>query len=187
MFRIRMATENDAEEILSIYKPYVEKTQITFEIQVPSAEEFRERIANTLKKYPYLVAEEKGEILGYAYCGEFQKREAYNHSAETTVYLREDCKGKGVGRALYEKLEEILKMQNVTNLNACIAYPHPVSIRFHERMGFKTVAHFTRCGFKLGQWWDMVWMEKIILPHETPPKPFVKITDIENEVKAMLE
>lgn len=174
---ITAATENDAEELLAIYRPYVEKTQISFEITPPSKEEFKGRINAVLEKYPYLVARENGEAVGYAYAGVFHGREAYCRSAETSVYLREDCRGKGVGSALYKKLEEILRAQNVTNLNACIAYPHPESIAFHRKMGFKEAAHFHNCGFKLGKWWDMVWMEKIIAPHLSAPKPFLKMSE----------
>ena len=119
---IRIATENDAEELLNIYAPYVEKTAITFEYEVPSVEEFRIRIRNILKKYPYIVEEKEGEILGYAYAGVFKNRAAYDWAVETTIYVREDQRKSGVGRALYEGLENILKMQNILNLNACIAY-----------------------------------------------------------------
>ena len=99
---IRIATENDAEELLNIYAPYVEKTAITFEYEVPSVEEFRKRIRNILKKYPYIVEEKEGEILGYAYAGVFKNRAAYDWAVETTIYVREDQRKSGVGRALYE-------------------------------------------------------------------------------------
>ena len=143
---IRIATENDAEELLNIYAPYVEKTAITFEYEVPSMNEFRKRIRNILKKYPYIVEEKEGEILGYTYAGVFKNRAAYDWAVETTIYVREDQRKSGVGRALYEGLENILKMQNILNLNACIAYTtvedeHLTnnSVQFHEHMGYRLV------------------------------------------------
>ena len=120
---IRIATEDDAKELLAIYAPYVENTAITFEYTIPTLEEFTDRIRQILKKYPYLVAERNGEILGYAYASPFHQREAYGWSVETTVYVREDSKRLGIGKELYKALERALSMQNIINLNACIGYP----------------------------------------------------------------
>lgn len=171
--KLRIATGEDAGKLLAIYAPYVENTAITFEYEVPSEEEFASRIENTLKKYPYLVAIEKNEILGYAYVSAFKGRAAYDWSVETSIYVKTDCMRKGIGRALYHALENILKEQNICNLCACIAYPNPESIAFHESFGYRTVAHFHASGYKQGVWHDMVWMEKVLCPHETPPKAFV--------------
>ena len=110
---IRVATVEDAQQILQIYAPYIEKTAITFEYEVPALEEFRGRIQHTLKKYPYLVAEEAGEILGYAYTGPFKERAAYDWAVETTIYVKEDKKQRGIGKLLYQALEEISKAQNI--------------------------------------------------------------------------
>ena len=99
---IRVATVEDAQQILQIYAPYIEKTAITFEYEVPALEEFRGRIQHTLKKYPYLVAEEAGEILGYAYTGPFKERAAYDWAVETTIYVKEDKKQRGIGKLLYQ-------------------------------------------------------------------------------------
>lgn len=182
---IRMATELDAEEILSIYAPYVLDTAITFEYEIPSLEEFSQRIRDTLKSYPYLVALEENRITGYAYASAFHKRAAYQWSAETTVYLKQDCRGKGLGKQLYYELESILKSQNIINVNACIAYVqgedqhlNNASVAFHERMGYTKVAHFTKCGYKFGTWYDMIWMEKMLREHPDAPKPFLPITKI---------
>ena len=111
--RIRMAEPDDAFTLLGIYEPYVENTCITFEYQVPSQEEFTKRIRETLKKYPYLAAEQNGEIVGYAYASPFKGRPAYDWAVETTVYLKENAKGKGIGRQLYTALEDILRRQNI--------------------------------------------------------------------------
>ncbi len=120
---IRMAVPEDAEALLKIYAPYVEKTAVTFEYEVPSAAEFSDRIKRTLKKYPYLAAEQDGEVVGYAYAGTFHERAAYDWAVETSIYVREDKKGSGIGRALYSALEHSLLRQNILNVNACIAYP----------------------------------------------------------------
>lgn len=114
---IRTARAEDASEIREIYAPYVEKTAVTFEYEVPSVEEFRSRIEHTLQKYPYIVAEENGEILGYAYTGAFVGRAAYDWSAETTIYLKQNKQKMGLGKKLYEVLELISKAQNICNLN----------------------------------------------------------------------
>ena len=110
---IRTATQADAQALLNIYSPYVEHTAITFEYEVPSIEEFSSRIAHTLLKYPYLVAEENGRFLGYAYASPFHDRPAYDWAVETSIYVREDIRGCGCGRLLYEVLEEILKRQHI--------------------------------------------------------------------------
>ena len=119
--QIRRATENDAEALLKIYAPYVEHTAITFEYEVPSVEEFRSRIRHTLEKYPYLVAEEDGELLGYAYVGPFHDRSAYDWAVETSIYVDERKIHKGVGGKLHDALEQALKIQGILNMNACIA------------------------------------------------------------------
>jgi L-amino acid N-acyltransferase YncA len=175
---IRAAREADAPELLSIYEPYVLGTAITFEMDVPSAAEFAGRIAKTLAQYPYLVALGEGEILGYAYASAFKERAAYEWAVETSVYVRMGARGRGVGAALYRALEEVLSGMNVLNLNACITCPNPQSIGFHEKFGYKTVAHFTKCGYKLGAWHDIVWMEKLIGAHRAPPEPVVPFARI---------
>lgn len=122
--QIKPVTESDAAELLSIYAPYVENTAITFEYTVPSLNEFQSRIRNITAILPYIKAEdEDGRILGYAYAGRFHPRKAYDWSVETTVYVRENCRGKGIGQALYKDLECRLKRMGILNLNACIAVP----------------------------------------------------------------
>lgn len=180
MINIRVAVEEDVKELLAIYKPYVEQTAITFEYEVPSEEEFRNRIKHTKEKFPYLVAEEDGEILGYAYVSSFKTRAAYDWAVETSIYLRMDQRGKGVGVSLYQELEEILKKMGILNVNACIAYTDRedehlsnASVRFHERNGYSMVGQFHNCGYKFNTWYHMVWMEKMIGEHEVPQKQVV--------------
>lgn len=166
---IRPATADDAASLLEIYAPYVEHTAITFEYAVPTVEEFRERIARTLERYPYLVAEHHGRILGYAYAGVFKEREAYSHCVETSIYVAQEAHGQGIGRRLLGRLEGELGERGFININACIAWTetpnghlsHQSAI-FHEKMGYRRVAHFHRCGYKFGEWYDMIWMEKLL-------------------------
>lgn len=170
---IRTAVLDDTEKILDIYRYYVLNTAITFEYTVPTVEEFKERIAKTLTKYPYLVAVQDDIILGYAYAGEFVGRAAYGWSAELTIYLAQNARKCGIGRRLYEKLEQILKEMGVLNLYACIGYPErddeyltKNSAEFHKHMGFEKVGEFHKCGYKFNHWYNMIWMEKIIGTHE---------------------
>ena len=183
---IRPATPDDAEALLSIYAPYVEQTAITFEYEVPSVEEFRDRIVHTLKLYPYLVAQRETstnsnastEIVGYAYAGPLHARAAYAWSVETSIYISQDVRSSGVGSLLYQKLEEYLTAQHICNVCACITYPNPPSIAFHEKHGYKTVAHFHASGFKQGEWHDMIWMEKTLCLHTVPPLPFIPFPEL---------
>ena len=182
---IRMASEADAEEILKIYSPYVTDTAITFEYEVPTVAAFSLRIKDTLQKYPYIVAVEDGHIIGYAYASAFNERAAYDWAVETTVYLKQDCRGRGLGKMLYIALEDILKRQNILNLNACIAYApvedrylNNTSAAFHQHLGYSKVAHFTKCGYKFGTWYDMIWMEKMLCDHPVTPARFIPIAEI---------
>lgn len=179
---VRTASEEDAQALLNIYAPYVRETAISFEYEVPSLEEFRGRIRRTLENYPYLVAEEDGEIAGYAYAGPFVGRKAYEYSAELSIYLRMDQRKKGIGRMLYQALEEALAGQHITNVYACIGLPEREdeyltsnSVDFHAHLGYREVGRFQNCGYKFGRWYHMVWMEKIIGEHEEdmpPVRPF---------------
>ncbi|MBE5865411.1 MAG: N-acetyltransferase [Lachnospiraceae bacterium] len=182
-FSIRIATIGDAEALLAIYTPYVENTVITFEYQAPTVEEFRSRIENTLSRYPYLVAERDGEILGYAYASAFKSRAAYSWSVETSIYVSQHTRHAGIGTALYQTLEQYLSRQNICNLCACIAYPNPASVAFHEHFGYTKNAHFHQSGYKNGQWVDMIWMEKTLSPHTNPPLPFIPFPEIQNNHK----
>lgn len=186
--RIRIAAKHDAQKLVEIYAPYVENTAITFEYAVPSTEEFADRIGHVLEKYPYLVAERDGEIVGYAYAGTFNSRAAYDWAVETTIYVREDQKRKGIGKALYTALEQILTEQNILNMNACIGYPDTEdeyltknSVQFHEHFGYRFAGEIHKCGYKFGRWYNIVWMEKHIGEYaDNPPaiRTFDEVRDI---------
>ena len=183
---IRMATAKDAEKILEIYSPYVMNTAITFEYEIPSVAEISKRISDTLRRYPYLIALEEECIAGFAYASAFRERAAYDWAAETTIYLRQDRRGKGIGKKLYLALGDILKRQNVINLNACIAYtPNEdahldnTSMAFHKHLGYSKAAHFSKCGYKFGKWYDVIWMEKMLGEHPDTPSPVIPISEIQ--------
>ncbi|MEG2315163.1 MAG: N-acetyltransferase family protein [Clostridia bacterium] len=180
---LRIATPQDAKALLAIYAPYVEHTAITFEYEVPTVEEFADRIRCIQTKYPYLIAEKDGEILGYAYASDFHKRAAYAWAVETTLYVDQNKKGCGIGRRLYDALEKLLAHQNILNLNACIAYPAQEdayltqhSVHFHQHLGYSLVGEFHQCGYKFNRWYNMVWMEKHIGVHQEH-QPAVKAFD----------
>lgn len=166
---IRPAIPADAAAIWNIYQYYVENTAISFEITMPSLTEIEGRIRKTLKAFPYLVAEEDGTVIGYAYAGSFIPREAYAHCAEVSIYISRENRSKGLGRCLYEELLSRLEAQGISNVYACIGVPEVEdeylsnnSARFHAHMGFKEVGRFRNSGLKFGRYYHMIWMEKIL-------------------------
>ena len=183
-YTIRTATLDDAPALLAIYAYYVEHTAVTFEYEPPALDEFRSRIASALPKYPYLVIEKAGDILGFSFAHAFRERPAYDYSVETTIYIRHDVRGTGCGRAIYTALEDELRRMGITNLYACVGYAETedeyltnASPRFHERMGYQTCGMFRNCGYKFGCWYSMIWMEKIIGEFRTdmpPIQPYLK-------------
>ncbi|ETP71373.1 sortase-like acyltransferase [Lachnospiraceae bacterium JC7] len=188
-FIIRKASVIDAAAILAIYAPYVEETAITFEYTVPSLSEFKERIRNVLKKYPYIVAEKDGTIAGYAYVSSFHERAAYSWAVETSIYVDKNLRKTGLGKRLYNALEDILKKQGILNLNACIAYPEKEdryltrnSVEFHEHLGYNMVGEFHKCGYKFKRWYNMVWMEKSIGEHISEQPPVKSFDEVLGEI-----
>ncbi len=170
---IRDAGPEDVKRLLEIYDHYVVKTAITFEYVTPTPEEFTERMLRIKKRYPYLVAEKNGRVMGYAYAGVFKDRAAYDRSCEVTIYLDPSSQKCGMGRKLYEALEERLKAIGILNLYACISWPDKEdeylnrnSPDFHAHMGYVKVGEFHKCGYKFGRWYSMIWMEKFIGEHE---------------------
>ena len=178
MIEVRDATLDDAESILKIYDYYVKNTAITFEYDTPSLAEFQNRMKEIMQRYPYLVILQNGEIKGYAYARKFVGRAAYDWSCDLTVYLDPNAQKCGLGRTLYEVLQDKLKAMGIINLYACIGYPTQSdeylttnSADFHGHLGFKTVGKFHKCGYKFGRWYDMIWMEKIIGKHNDNQSP----------------
>lgn len=185
---IRTANEADSPELLKIYAPYVEDTAISFETEVPSLEEFTHRMRARQGRYPYLVAERGGELLGYAYLSPFVGRAAYDWSAETTIYLRLDRRHLGVGKTLYTALEGLAREQGIINLEACIGWTDTPdehlsnnSAEFHAHLGYRMVGRFYRCGYKFDTWYDMVWMEKLLREHPQTPHPVIPFSELSRE------
>ncbi len=166
---IRNAKIEDADEILNIYSYYVLNTAITFDVIVPTVDEFKNRIKEFSKRYPYIVIEENNKVVGYAYAVLFHNREAYKYSVELSIYLDKNYTKMGLGKLLYNEMENRLKNMGVKNLYSCITKPDIPdqyvdnnSEKFHERMGFNLVGTFHKCGYKFDKWYNVIWMEKMI-------------------------
>ena len=190
---VRIATVQDAPCLHEIYVPYVHDTAVTFEYEPPTLEAFTERLERTIERYPYLVAERSmpdgtTRIVGYVYASPFKDRPAYDWAVETSIYVDRDERRHGVGRVLHAALECALREQGILNMEACIATTRTPdehltndSMYFHERMGYRLVGEFRKCGYKYGRWYDMVWMEKHIAPHEAihaHPTPFPRVREL---------
>ncbi|MGN0976417.1 MAG: GNAT family N-acetyltransferase [Faecousia sp.] len=175
---IRAACAADVPAILEIYAPYVLHSTATFEYDVPCRREFTRRFETVTAQFPWLVWEEAGQILGYAYASPPFQRAAYSWCAEATVYLRPQAQGIGIARALYTVLETILKKQGYQVVYALICGENSPSLRFHEKMGYRVCGEFPDCGFKFGRWLDLIWMEKRLSVVKTPsafPLPWLSI------------
>ena len=166
---IRDVRPEDAARLVEIYAPYIRKTAVSFEYEVPTVEEFETRIRKISAKYPYLVCEKDGLIVGYVYAGQYSAREAYSWTVTTSIYLDENCRRQGIGTALYAELEKHLKEQGIVNLLAGIAYVDEEdeylthdSVKFHTKEGYKKVAQMESVGKKFDRWYDLIWMQKKI-------------------------
>ena len=165
---VREATPEDAAAVAEIYAYYVEHTAVSFELEPPDEAEMRRRMEAHGEEYPFLVAELGGETVGFAYAAPLKDRAAYRPSAEVTVYVKKGCRRRGVGRALYEELEYLLRVNAFTNVFACIAYPSggedryldKTSPYFHRAMGYKVCGVFENCAVKFDTWYSMIWMGK---------------------------
>ena len=172
---IRSATEADVPEILAIYAPYILTTTHTFEYEVPTEAAFLARFRTITERFPWLVWEEDGQILGYAYGSAPFERAAFRWTAEDSVYLRPEAEGKGIGARLCNALEAVLAYQGYRKIYAIITSENAHSLRFHRKLGYKTLAEFPECGFKFGRWLGVWWLEKRLTSVEIPksfPVPF---------------
>lgn len=177
---IRMAVAEDIPQILDIYAPYVRDTAISFEYTVPTLEEFSRRFEGITAWFPWLVWEENGRLLGYAYGSLPFERAAYQWCAEASIYLRPEAQGRGIGKALYQVLESLLKLQGYCKVYAIITTANAHSLAFHEAVGYRFTAQMPGCGYKLGQWHGIVWMEKGLNSVDSPTDIPVSIRSIVN-------
>lgn len=177
MGEIRFAAAADAAALLGIYGQYID-TPITFECALPSEEAFRRRVAEYGAACPYLVWEEDGRILGYAYAHRLGERAAYQWSAELSIYLGRDSTGRGLGRRLYGALMELLRLQGVRTVYGCVTLPNAGSEGLHAAMGFRLTGTWHSAGFKCGAWRDVGWFEKTIAPYDPSPAPVRPIGEV---------
>ena len=159
-FMLRIAAITDVPEMLAIYTPYVENTTVSFECVPPTLEEFTHRFVSYTRQFPWLVWEEDGRLLGYAYASAPFTRAAYGWCAEPTVYLRPEARGRNIAAQLYAALEEILWRQGYQVLYALVCGENGPSRRFHEKQGYHKTAEFPGIGFKMGRWLSLIWYEK---------------------------
>ena len=177
---IRIAAESDLPAMLEIYRPYVENTTYSFEYDVPCLRTFTQRFYDHIAQFPWLVWEEDGQVLGYAYAGAPWERAAYRWCAEVSIYLHPGIHGRGVGRQLYEKLEAILTAQGYRLAYALITTENQGSVEFHKKLGYTCRAVFPNCGYKLGRWLGVIWLEKQLADFDHPsnfPQRWTQVMD----------
>jgi phosphinothricin acetyltransferase len=163
---IRPARPEDAAGVQAIYAPIVEHTVISFEIDIPSVAEMRRRIEHTVAWWPWIVAETDGDVVGYAYAGEHSARQAYRWSVDTSIYLAEGARRRGLGRRLYEELMSTLRQLGYVSAYAGVTLPNEASIGLHESIGFRPVGTYPAVGYKHGAWREVGWWW---LPLAGPP------------------
>ena len=179
--RMRLATAEDAGGIAGIYAPIVEATPISFEEVAPSADEMRARIEHTTQTYPWLVTEESGEILGYAYGSKHRERAAYRWSVEVTAYVRESARDRRIGSSLYHALFRVLTAQGFHTAFAGIALPNDASIALHRSVGFTPVGVFHAIGYKFGAWHDVSWWERPLTGGSAAPHEPIALSRLDPE------
>ena len=187
---IRFGKVEDVAQILAIYAPYVENTAISFEYRVPTVEEFTKRFLDITAQYPWLVWEEQGQVLGYAYGSAPFERAAFSWCAESSIYLRADQRGRGIGKKLQLALEALLQMQGYQLLYALVTTDNPASIAFHKALGFSYLAEFPGCGWKLSSWHGLVWLEKRLNPVQSVgdfPAPVSVIVESDQKLSTILD
>ena len=165
---IRPAQPADVPAMLSIYDEFVRHPAVSFEYETPTPQEFSERLRAHIAVYPWLVYEENGAVLGYAYAGRAFERAAYAWNAEISCYLAPSARGRGVGRRLYARIEGILRDMGVRKVFAVVTSANAPSVAFHRALGYRDAARFTDGGFKHGAWYDVLWLEKQLCPLGTP-------------------
>ena len=175
---IRSAVRADIPAMLEIYDYFVRETAVSFEYETPTEEDFARRMEEHMQVYPWLVWEEDGKVLGYCYAGRAFERAAYSWNAEISCYLAASVRRKGIGRLLYAEVERILISQGVQKVFAVVTSANLPSVRFHEALGYRQCALFREVGYKLGQWYDVIWLEKRLQIDPNPknfPLPWTEL------------
>lgn len=167
---IRDARRSDVPAMLAIYAPFVEHTAVSFEYEVPTEAEFARRLEEHQAAFPWLVCEENGRVMGYAYAGRAFERAAYGWNAEISCYLAPELRGRGVGRRLYARIEEILTRLGYYKLFAVVTSANAPSVAFHRALGFRDAACFRNVGYKQGGWYDVLWLEKTLCDRPEPQR-----------------
>jgi phosphinothricin acetyltransferase len=162
--------ETDSAQILKIYQPYILKTSVSFETDVPSLEEFRLRIKNYSRRSPWLVKVINDQVVGYAYATSHRSRQAYQWTQEVTVYVHPDYQRQGIASDLYKNLIDSLKDLGFQKILGIITLPNEKSVKFHECFGFELIGTMKRIGFKHGQWHDTIWYGLNINSDQIPPE-----------------
>ena len=177
---IRFASPADAGRILAIYAPYITDTVISFEYDVPALADFTARVEKISSKYPYLVYERDGVVVGYAYASPYIERAAYDYTVDLSVYVDAAYCGQNIGECLYASLLDILAKQGFYNAYACITATNQNSLNFHKRMGFTDAGTHPLAGFKHGKWLDVCWYYKRLQADTNPPQPLKQISSFNN-------
>lgn len=178
---LRTAREEDAEEIISIYAPYVKNTAVSFEYETPSVQEFKKRIREILIDYPYLVCEVDGKIAGYTYAHRLFARKAYQWDVELSIYLSPQFQRQGIGSKLYAALIALLRMQHVRNLYALVTSPNAGSERLHEQFSFTLTGVYHKAGYKCGNWHDVLLFERLLMEEPQTPSPFLPFSMLDSD------
>lgn len=176
--RIRSVQKEDIEQIRMIYAWYIEHTAVCFDYKAPDTRELFARAREITQRYPYLVCEEEGKIAGFCYAHPFVGKDAYQWTCEMTVYVASEMRGHGIGKALYDTVEQQLRAMGIRTAYACIGEPREAddpylshaSRRFHEKMGYVLCGIFEKCGYKFDRWYDMIWMQKKLLRDDEVPE-----------------
>ena len=176
--KLRRATPEDAAALAAIYAPYVTDSVVSFETEPPDAAAMRARIEAGGDLYPWLVAEEDGTLLGYAYASAFRPRPAYRYAVESSVYLEAGVQGRGIGASLYGTLIRTLEAQGFAQAIGAITLPNPASVRLHERLGFVQAGIYRQVGWKMGAWHDVGLWQRTLAPATVPPREPVPFAEI---------
>jgi L-amino acid N-acyltransferase YncA len=182
-YSIRLITEQDANEVLEIYRPYVLNTIISFEYEVPTPAEYLQRLRTNTTDYPWLVCLYNNKIIGFAYAGKHRYRTAYQWSPESTVYLSPECHRKGIARILYQTLFSLLRLQGHFNVYAGVGLPNDKSVGFHKALGFEDIGIFKKVGYKLGNWHDTHWFQLHLQEHIIDPPTPKKLNEVQDDME----